>query len=289
MKVSPGVADPTGSAGIEITRGEATRIPRRIIQTGKSANLDLKERAAVASLRLLNPDFEYLFFDDPMVENFVAEHYPQYRTVFSSFRYKIQKFDFFRYLAVHHYGGFYLDLDVFLAKGLSELTVYGAVLPFEGLTMSHYLRGLGMDWQLGNFAFGAAPGHPFLAAAIENCVRAHSNARWVAPMMTGVPPLSREEFFVLNSTGPGLLSRTLAEQPELSGGMHVLFPEDVCDTRCWNRFGDYGVHLMAGSWRMSGNFVRRRIAQRWEANVMSRLIDESRRIGPRRSLPVRSR
>jgi inositol phosphorylceramide mannosyltransferase catalytic subunit len=260
-------------------------IPKRIIQTGKSANLPLKERAAAANLQLLNPSFEYLFFDDRQVEDFIDQYFPSYRKVFESFRFKIQKFDFFRYLAVYQYGGFYFDLDVFLAKDLSDLIQFGAVFPFEGLTMSRYLRRhLMMDWQIGNYGFGATPNHPFLLAVIENCVRAQTDAHWVEPMMKGVPPLSRAEFFILNSTGPGLLSRTLAERPELATDMSVLFPTDVCDTSCWNRFGDFGLHMMDGSWRMSGGFLRRRLAQRWEVWMMQRLMHESRLLGPTRNV-----
>jgi hypothetical protein len=263
-------------------------IPRRIIQTGKNANLPLKERAAVTNLRLLNPTFEYMFFDDMQVEDFIDQRFPQYRPVFDSFRFKIQKFDFFRYLAIYHYGGFYFDLDVFLASDLAELTVHGAVFPFEGLTLNGYLRkNLQMDWQIGNYAFGARERHPFLHAVIEHCVRAQKDDVWLAPMMKGVPPLSRAEFFILNTTGPGLLSRTLAERPELAADMKVLFPKDVCDARYWNRFGDYGVHLMDGSWRMGGGFLRRRIAQRWEVWAMRRLMEQSRALGPTRELARR--
>ena len=95
-------------------------IPKRIIQTGKSSNLPLKERAAVCNLKLLNPDFEYLFFDDGQVESFIDQHFPEYREVFNSFPFRIQRYDFFRYLAVYQFGGFYFDLDLFLASSLFE-------------------------------------------------------------------------------------------------------------------------------------------------------------------------
>jgi mannosyltransferase OCH1-like enzyme len=51
------------------------RIPKRIIQTDKSADFPLLSKAAVVNLRLLNPDFEYLFFDDAQVENFIDSEY----------------------------------------------------------------------------------------------------------------------------------------------------------------------------------------------------------------------
>jgi hypothetical protein len=259
------------------------RIPKRIIQTGKTVHQPLRNRAMVSNIRLLNPDYEYVFFDDERVEKFINEEFPHYRAVFDSFRFPIQRYDFFRYLAVYHYGGFYFDLDVLLASGLSGLLESGCVFPFEGLTFSHFLRTHHkMDWEIGNYAFGAAPGHPFLEAIIENCVRAQKDPAWVKPMMRGLPLLSRAEFFVLNTTGPGLISRTLAENPELAKTVTVLFPDDVCDFSKWNCFGDLGIHLMDGAWRVRMGRIRRRLAQKWEGWQFQRLLKKSASLGKAR-------
>src|SRR5690242_3234613 len=128
------------------------RIPKRIIQTNKSLDLPLLEKAAVANIRLLNPDFEYLFFDDKQVEDFIAKEFPEYRTVFDSFPIPVQKYDFFRYLAIYRLGGFYFDMDVFLASNLSGLVGCGCVFPFEALTINTFLRDeYNMDWEIGNY------------------------------------------------------------------------------------------------------------------------------------------
>src|SRR5579862_510774 len=220
-------------------------IPKRIIQTAKSRELPLKAKAAVAGLRALNEDFEYLFFDNAQVVAFIEKEFPQYRSIFDSFRYPIQKYDFFRYLAVFRLGGFYFDTDVFFAEGMSELLGHSCVFPFEELTLSRYLRReYQMDWEIGNYAFGAAAGHPFLDAVIKNCVRAQRESEWVKPMMTGIPSLFHSEFHVLNTTGPGLLSRTLAENPDVARQVTVLFPEDVCDEQSWHQFGRFAIHAM---------------------------------------------
>ena len=114
-----------------------------------------------------------MFFDEARVQAFIDQEFPQYRVVFDSFRFPIQRYDFFRYLAVYRHGGFYFDLDVMLASGLSDLLEFGCVFPFEALTLNEFLRNHhNMDWEIGNYAFGAAAGHPFLEAIIENCVRA---------------------------------------------------------------------------------------------------------------------
>jgi len=255
-------------------------VPKRIIQTGKSAQQPLRNRGMISTLRLLNPDYEYLFFDDQRVESFIQGECSRHRATYDSFPFSIQKYDFFRYLAVFRYGGFYFDLDVLLASGLSTLLKHGCVFPFEGLTFSHFLRQHhGVDWEIGNYAFGAAKGDRFLEVVIENCIRAQKDPSWVKPMMRGTPGLFRDEYWVLNTTGPGLLTRTLVENAELAKTVTVLFPDDVCDSRNWNCFGDLGVHLMDASWRIPSSPLRRRLANYWESRRMQKLLKESRRLG----------
>jgi hypothetical protein len=261
------------------------RIPRRIIQSGKSLNLPLFSKAAVANVRLLNPDFEYMFFDDKRVEDFIGDQFPEYRSVFHSFRFRISRYDFFRYLAVYHFGGFYFDLDVFLASGLEDLLDFGCVFPFEELTMNICLRNeYGMDWEIGNYAFAAAPGHPFLHAVIKNCVRAQNDREWVQPMTRWIPRMFREEYYVLNTTGPGLVSRTLAEFPDAAMHVKVLFPENVCDSSRWHRFGEYGVHLQEGMWRKKRGYLKSRLNSLWESWTRKKLLEQSLRLGEGRCL-----
>ena len=261
------------------------KIPKRIIQTGKSIDLPLLSKAAVANARLLNPDFEYLFFDNNQVEKFFDEKAPEYRSVFNSFRFPIQRYDFFRYLAIYHLGGFYFDLDVFLADCLEDLLDAGCVFPFEELTLNKFLRQeYGMDWEIGNYAFGAVAGHPFIHAIIKNCVKAQNDSDWVHKMMKPIPRVFQKDFYVFNTTGPGLISRTLAEYPEASKQVKVLFPEDVCDSTKWHHFGNFGVHLMEGTWLKRKSVLWRIVTREWMAWTSNKLYKESMMSGGSRSL-----
>lgn len=260
-------------------------IPKRIIQTGKARDLPMVARASAASMRALNPEFEYLFFDDADVEHFIDTQFPQYRKLFDGFPYRIQKYDFFRYLSVYRYGGFYFDLDIFLASGLDDLCARGCVFPFEELSIHSLLRDRhGMDWEVGNYAFGASAHHPFIGAIIENVARAQHEPSWPAAMWRPIPRLFREEFYVLDTTGPGLVSRTLAEFPDANAHVHVLFPPDVCDERHWHQFGDYGVHMQEGSWRSRQSLWRRKLGSLWEGRLRADGLAAARRRGPTRTL-----
>ncbi len=262
-------------------------ISRRIIQTARTNELSPVAKAAVCNLKLLHPDWEYCFFDDQGVRAFVRDEFPTYLPTFEAFPRAIQRIDFFRYLAVLKLGGFYFDLDVLLSRSLDPLLGSGAVFPFEELTISRHLRSRhGLDWELGNYGFGAAPGHPFLAAIVEACVQAQHDPAVIRGMMNDIPSIFAREYQVLNSTGPGLISRVYAERSDLHPSIAILFPDDVCDQRNWHLFGEYGVHLMEGSWRSRGNLLWRKAAGYWETRRRRVLMLESKAKGPSRRVPA---
>ena len=260
-------------------------IPRRIIQTARSHDLTPLAKASAANLKLLHPTWEYIFFDDSKVIKFLEREFPEYVGVFQSFPRNIQRIDFFRYLAIYRLGGFYFDLDVLLWSSLDPLLIQNCVFPFEELTLSRHLRDkCAMDWEFGNYGFGASAGHPFLKTIIQNCVKAQREPAWSEPMMQGIPSMFRSDFRVLNTTGPGLISRTLAENLEMAPDIKILFPDNVLDKETWHHFGDFGVHLMNGSWRDRGNYFHRRMANLWETWAIKRLMPESVALGNKRSL-----
>lgn len=261
-------------------------IPKRIIQTDRSLDLPILARATISSVKLHNPDFEYLFFDDQQVEEFIDTQFPDYRPIFDSFPVKIQRYDFFRYLAVYKLGGFYFDTDMLLGSNLTELLKFSCVFPFERLTWSDYLRNkCGMDWEIGNYAFGATAGHPFLGAVIENCLRAQKDKKWADAVTRSLPRSLQQELHVIYTTGPGLVSRTLAEFHDASNQVEVLFPENVWDKKnCWNLFGKYGVHLGSSSWRTHHGEWRRRLINYFGKRNEKHAIKYAQQIGKTRSL-----
>lgn len=266
-------------------------IPRRIVQfwSGSRFRPSLRTQALNATIRLHNPDFDYIFLDGPEVNDFVAREFPQYQDVLRGFPHPAQRNDFIKYLALLRFGGFYFDSDVLMAASLSPLLDYGCVFPFETISLSfHMRRNLGVDWQAGTFAFGAAPGHPFIQKVIDNCVRGQREPQFVEMMMPGCPPFIRDEYYVINSTGPALVSRTLAEERELAGMVAVVFPDDVCDKRTWGQFGQYAIHMADGTWRTRKNFFMRRVAGYCWWAIERRRVAESRTLGKTRTHPAQS-
>lgn len=272
-----------------------SKIPARIIQVycppaDGSEELPLLNQSAVSGIRLLHPEFEHVLFSRSQIEEFIQTEFPEFKDVLASFPRPIQRFDFFRYLAVYRLGGFYFDLDVFLARSLRPLLNHECVFSFEELTISNFLRrNYGMDWELANYGFGAAPENPFLRAIIENCIRGLKEPSWAQRMMEGIPRPFREPLVAPFMTGPGMVSRTLAENPDLAKDVTILFPDNVCDESTWHQFGDFGVHVQEGSWRSKNGYLRRKLANLWEARVRRRLLRESVALGPVRAVPRHAR
>jgi mannosyltransferase OCH1-like enzyme len=233
-------------------------IPRRIIRGSRSAHLqEPLPRRCGAALTALMPDYEHLFFDDFTQRDFVEERRPELLPVYEAFPRNIQRSDLFRVLAVAELGGFYLDTDVFLFHRLDPLCSAALVFPYEldftaaAHAMRHRTEKAKPEelMQIGNYGFGAAAGHWFLEAVLDEIVN-RSEA-----------PASRQHpVDVLWSTGPVCLNavrdrhaESLANELLTISGMPSTAELDSCGWRpiCephWFHFGSYGTHLMANSW-----------------------------------------
>jgi len=203
--------------------------------------------------------------------------------MFDSFRFRIQRYDFFRYLAIYHFGGFYFDIDVFLYKNLSDLLKYDCIFTFERIGINKYTKKkYNMHWDVGNFAFGAVPGHPFIKAIIENCVRAQKDPEWVNIMLKSIPWMFRKDAYVICTTGPGIVTRTYAENPDLRCLVKILMPEDIYDRKNWSQFGNCGIDLSCyekqSAWRKKKrNIFYRRIWNYWYSKTNNKSIKLAQR------------
>jgi hypothetical protein len=81
-----------------------------------------------------------------------------------------------------------------------------------------------------------------------------------------VPRPFRDGWIALCTTGPLLVSRTFAEYDTAHAPVDVLFPPEPTDPTWWFTFGDYGVHLMEGSWRAKSGMLKRKLEGMWRLN-----------------------
>lgn len=137
-------------------------IPRIIHQTWKDNNIPLEWQAARQSCLDTHPGYEYKLWTDASSEAFVEAQYPRLTHTYKNYPYVIQRADAIRYAILHHYGGFYIDLDIVCLHPLDFLRTYGFVMP--------------KTWPVGfsNDFLAGAPKHPFL----EQMVVALPSKNW---------------------------------------------------------------------------------------------------------------
>jgi mannosyltransferase OCH1-like enzyme len=163
------------------SRKTGLHIPRIIHQTSGRKELPPQIQQGIADLKAKNPGWEYRYYDDQAVADYIQQHYPQYFTVFQSInpRYGAARADLFRYLLLYREGGVYLDIKSTFTLPLDEV-----LLPGDSYLLSHWPADTGSRYALwgtykeianprGEFLqcfIVCTPGHAFLAAVIERVI-----------------------------------------------------------------------------------------------------------------------
>ena len=88
------------------------------------------------SWKNLHPDFEYMFWSDEDVDDFMKTKYPKYYDMFKSYDVNIKRFDAFRYFVLYHYGGIYADMDYKCQKRFYEEIPKNKISIGESLVMN---------------------------------------------------------------------------------------------------------------------------------------------------------
>ena len=96
-------------------------IPKIIHQTWKNHNIPERLKLMQKTVIEKHPDYEYMFWTDADIEQFIKKEYPKVWDFYNSFTYIIQKIDFARLLFLYHFGGVYLDLDSYCYKNMDEI------------------------------------------------------------------------------------------------------------------------------------------------------------------------
>jgi mannosyltransferase OCH1-like enzyme len=113
-------------------------------------------------IREVNPELEYRLWSLSDANKLVSQHYPQYISLWNSFPHGINKADFFRYILMHRFGGFYFDLDFVCCRPLKALIRENTVILGEEWPYSF------RDATVHNGALvSGSPFHPFWAHVME--------------------------------------------------------------------------------------------------------------------------
>jgi len=149
----------------------AMAIPRVIYQTFKTRNLPYITRAFIWWMKRVNPGYQYEFYTDQRIEDFLrAEYEPRIHAAYSRLAIGAAKGDFFRYTILYRKGGVYIDIDGAILKSLDQHIIKPtdeAIITREGNP------GLFAQWAL---MFNRD--HPILKKTIDKMVDNIENNRY---------------------------------------------------------------------------------------------------------------
>lgn len=216
-------------------------IPKTIHQTWKDENLPVPA-AMPESWRTQNPDWEYRFWTDAMLADFVQETYPELWPLYKKAPKPVMRADIARYLLLHHFGGVYADIDTTCKAALTPFETDSRVLlsqePSEHWPPHATPRA--MPFLLFNGIIASPAGHPFWPHVIKTLI-ACQHAR-----------------DVIEATGPLMLTGAALSYPDQAGlALHSchLFNIDTKDgtASADTPFGPYAplqaaTHHWAGTW-----------------------------------------
>jgi mannosyltransferase OCH1-like enzyme len=141
-----------------------------------------------------NPDWSRIEWNKPMCIQLVKNFYPEHTDMFKKYKYEIQRCDAIRYLILHRYGGWYVDMDYYCNRPLSEAReIYKNDIYF--VQSPNNVVGQDDD-HISNSLMYSVPGHNYwkqVMLELEQCQK--------------TPYYYSKHLAVMFSTGPGILNR----------------------------------------------------------------------------------
>lgn len=233
------------------------KIPKIIIHTWKTKMIPSKYKKDFASCKKHNPEdeYEYRFYSDEDIDDFLSESYPEWFVTYNKFPVKIQKIDFFRYVAIYHFGGFYLDLDILVYKNFNDLLDYECIFPIDqriDCTHEHpnnrfkkiCNKDPSLSIILGQYAFAAKKNNLFIKFLIDNI---HNNIDNIIELHK----YDQSKNYIYQTTGPDYVTDMYIEY---SRNNNVEDEIHILPSNSGQQFGEYGKHHFYGTWK-KGSFT----------------------------------
>ncbi|WP_245508997.1 MULTISPECIES: glycosyltransferase [unclassified Mesorhizobium] len=215
---------------------EPPMIPKILHQTWKTDSIPARFQAYVESWKRLHPGWTVMFWNDRMLLEFVARHYPDFLPTFCSYSQGVLRADAGRYLLLHHFGGVYADIDCECVAPFDLLTGEDRIVVCrEPDTHARVQAGFrGLPYLLFNGTIASPPGHPF----------------WLH-LLSFLPGLAHAKE-AIDATGPSVMtSAQLCYGDQSAFAIHpsALFaPVDSSGCRDGDDGPTLSIHHWAGTW-----------------------------------------
>ena len=148
-------------------------IPKIIHQMWRDDSVSPRWSKLCATWKALHPSWEYRFWTDSLLFDFVSTHYRAFLPVYEAYARPIMKADAARYLLLHHFGGVYADIDSECIRCHDSLVADAhLILPLEPRRHLQVPSVVKADLSrlVGNAWIASEQGHPFWDLAIHEMV-----------------------------------------------------------------------------------------------------------------------
>ncbi|MFT8719265.1 glycosyltransferase family 32 protein [Acetobacter sp.] len=197
----------SGLLGMQTHRVSETAIPHQLMQFWDKPDLPEDVRDLVTLWQREEPGFQHSLVNEEEATAYITAHYPQaILTVWQGIEHVAGRSDFFRLCWLAREGGTYIDADEHRVGPLASLLTPGA--------------GLVVNWSPGpppcvnNWFIAARPGHPALAALLQQAVT-----------VLTVAANQHQRLSPWIATGPGLFSMAIMDAVAMSEGVPELFSD----------------------------------------------------------------
>jgi Mannosyltransferase OCH1 and related enzymes len=113
------------------------------------------------------PTWEYKYWEEQDMNNFIREHFPQYGDIYNRFPYDAQRWDAVRYLILYKMGGMYVDFDYESIYPIDELIRdKSCCFPLESEAQSQFYKEK-VKHVFNNALVISTPQHPFILKVIK--------------------------------------------------------------------------------------------------------------------------
>ena len=142
-------------------------IPRIIHQQWKSEAIPAASRELVESVVKNHPQWDYWFWTNKDCDCYIKTHHPELLHVWNSYEEVISRADVMRYVLMHDFGGFYVDLDVKCFKPLDVFTYLAHSIVTHETYESAFLWHFPSQAYINPTVIASRAKHPFYRKAIE--------------------------------------------------------------------------------------------------------------------------
>jgi len=142
-------------------------IPKIIWQTMKTNQVPDFIKSYTDSWIEQNPEYEYRFYDDEDIINFLKKDFPEFLEGYQNLKYGASKADLWRYLIIYKYGGVYADIDCFCINPLRKWINKNAA----------FVTGLGTNNDICQWLIISVPKSPIFLRAAEKTIKNSSASK----------------------------------------------------------------------------------------------------------------